>query len=92
MRTDPFREFDEVWERNREMNERIRRSLRREPRSNSEPEAKPETPAGTIDLGAGARPIPRTSDPGKAFQRWLWQQHHRQRTESVDVNMKRSKP
>jgi hypothetical protein len=95
MRTDPFREFDEAWEQNREMNHAIRaraRSLRRPPRSDSEPDPEPQSPASSRDLGAGPRPTAPRSDPHGDFRRWLWQQAHRARSEAVDVNMKRRKP
>jgi hypothetical protein len=69
-----------------DMNERIRRALRREP----PPEQTPEPEPPKRDLGSGPRADVPLSDPD-AFRKWLSAQHHRQRSESVTVDASREK-
>ena len=77
---------------NDDMNARIRRRGRPLPRREEhEPEPEPSP-----DLGAGPRRSVEGSGPD-AFRKWLWQQTHRSKLESVTVNadldaMRRRKP
>lgn len=65
------------------MNARIRRRGRPLPRrEEDEPEPKPREPT---DYGAGPRTSVEAPDPD-AFRKWLWQQTHRSKLESVTVN------
>jgi hypothetical protein len=67
---------------NDDMNARIRRRGRPLPRRE---EHEPEPTEPPPDLGAGPRASVETSDPD-AFRKWLYQQYHRSKLESVTVN------
>jgi hypothetical protein len=73
-----------------DMNERIRLRGRQRPAPVPEPVAEPAASTEPFDYGAGPRPPVRSSDPD-AMRRWLSQQFHRSRQESVTVNARQER-